>query len=639
MSRLTTTFKLALLASTAFTLAACGESKTGEPLPEPEASERAASGWAMPGYDQLLSAAPSASGTTVTVDAISGLFPEGFDISWSDAQADEGVTRFTDFSVSAADSDIALTASTLDIYGADIAALTSLIAGEAGTGTPFFERLDANGLAMVGLEAAFQPMMDPVNEMMLEDFGASDIEFIDPTTTFESYTLEAERLVIDRMVQHALPEIGTPADDEDERAFQDVARHIASWSVDAIVLSGVTSGLSYTQYGAEVSQAYEIDLIGYRGFDRGNLASSDVIGMRSTGTLPLPTAASFNPDASKMKTKPVEITTTLGSLSWSGIEMRRVLDYVIAGTPPPTSETGLFSLGTLEMVDTAYTFEGQDFFSADRLRLDLSEWHWLIPERVSLSMDQLVYDYTALSPYLKDLMLSELDAEMQQAGWADSIDSILDLVERDGIFSTPSDGELLWAWSKDTGDADFEYSTETEGFFSQDMGIAGKLPPYEDWAPLLDFSEDELSPKAEAALEDAFRNDARFDGAHIRMVDEGGLDTLFQLAVDIADVLPQDNPQVQVFASYEVDDLKTMLTGMMLMGVNQAAQEFPPARGYGNAVVDWIKEGGMLELVVKPAEPVTAETVEAFDLLHEGDPSPDAVIDFFGVDVRHTPAD
>ena len=233
--------------------------------------------------------------------------------------------------------------------------------------------------------------------------------------------------------------------------------------------------------------------------------------------------------------------------------------------------------------------------------------------------------------------MSEMDDDMAAEGWPESIDAVIELVDESKVFSAPASGSLLWTWSAEAGDAALTYDSVTEDFFSQDLAISGALPPYEAWAPYLEFSDDDLSPRSEKAFEKAFEDNGRFDGAYIKLTDNGGLDTLFNLAVAIADALPQNDPQIQVFASYEVDDLKTMLTGMMLFGINQAAQEFPPARDYGNAVVDWIKDGGTLEFVAEPPVPITVQSAQAFEDEHGPDPSEDLILEFFGLDVRHTP--
>ena len=593
----------------------------------------------LQGYDAILSATPTVEGEIMLPDSFGAGLPNGVRLGWAEAGSSGGVTTFTDFRVSFGEDDaVALTADQLDVYGADFTALSELFGGTLPeSGGTFFERVDARGLSIDGLEGLVQSSMDPIYELMLDDFDDEALNDLDIEVEFNTYTLTADRLVIDRLTHHPMPAIGKSFEDEGAQFFQEIAQHIRSWSVDAIVMTGMNGEAAYTQYGMDVSQSYSADLIGYRGFDRGNLAATDSLGMRSSGTMPLPFPEGFDMDTDEFEMQTVSAESVLGRASWTGLELARVLDYVIAGEIPPTTETDLFSLGIFSLDNMDYQLDGRRFFSAESMVVDLAGWHWLIPDRIEMTVDELVYDYAAFAPYLRAGIMSEMDGDMAEDGWPESIDAVIELVDESRVFSAPGSGSLLWTWSAEAGDAAFTYDSVTEDFFSQELAISGALPPYERWAPFLEFVDDDLSPKSMKAFDKAFEDDGRFDGAYLRLTDNGGLDTLFNLAVAIADVLPQDDPQIQVFASYEVDDLKTMLTGMMLFGINQAAQEFAPARSYGNAMVDWIKDGGTLEFVAQPPVPITAQSAQAFEDAHGPNPGEDLILEFFGLDVRHTP--
>ncbi len=600
-------------------LVACGGPGSGEKLPA--------------GYERLdAKYAPARDATPLDMDRLTALLPEGFALSWEAAEQSGEHTQLTGVELKPdAAGALAFTAETVDIYGLDLAALQGLASGDwVGAQTRLVGQVEARSLSLSGLETLYAPVLDEMNEAMAP-LRELDPEMPDPSVSLDDYAFTVDRFVMAGLDVFPLDKAregdpGYPAD-ADDRQLQHAAALAGAFALEAAAFTGLRANMTMTQYGETSQMEFSAGFVGYRGFARGDLAGADVNDLSFDMALQMPPEA-LGPDANATETIKLNMAGQAESYRVSDIALAKLLDALAHGTPPPSSQTDLMSLGLWEVDALGYTLDDQPLMSMDRASVDARGFHWLFPADLSFEIDGFLYDFAAYVPLVTAAAPEEL------AGHEETVADVVAALKRHDLTGPLADISGAWTWSPQTGTAALDFSQLTHGHAALSFEADGRLPHWDALAPHLDFSDGEPSAEDSAAIEAAFRAASALHAMEIELSDKGGLDKLFNGAVDVARALPQDIPQVKAFATYTPDQLRTMLSGMMLMGIGQAAREFPPARDIGDSLVKYVEQGGTVRIALAPDEPLTVARFEGYAARYP-DPAPDQVIEFLGFTVEH----
>ncbi|MEL6661829.1 MAG: hypothetical protein AAFR33_02410 [Pseudomonadota bacterium] len=618
-----------VVAAAGAALVACGGSEA-ETLDDLPAEYRAAVEAATPGpgsgnsgFDvDTLNASLSRFGIEITVGAVEPL--------------DDGVTKLSDVSLRLADTpDAALSASEMRLWDADFELMADYFAGKAfdRSGT-VISRLEARDLSVDGLEALYGPLIEDMVASMEELQGDPDSPMPPQDLSIEGYSFTAGSMVIAGFDIHAREE-PAPVDekgDEDLTVLRELAAAARTLTVDAAAFSDVDLQMQLSQFGEVSTYDYTIDFTGYRGLDRGDIASLDVIGAEGTFDLLMPDFAALieAPDGPP-KFSPLTGEYSLASQTLSDVRLSRLLQSVVEGELMPSSETDAISFGRWTMEEANYTLDGVPFIAMDRFEMDLTDSHWIFPETASLQIDGLIYDYGAFfEPFIADI-------PMEDPAWDGVPQQVFDVLKRYDILGPEADIRANWNWSPEGGGIAFDFDQTTQGFGAFTMDFAGVVPAFSEWADKLPLDGSDLDEKTEAELQSLFERGSVFEGASMVIRDTGGLDKYFSAIVEIAQVLPEDQPQVAAFKNYDEATLRSMAGGFLLMGAGQANREIPGASAMAQAVADFIKEGGTLTLAMQPDTPLTAKQIAAVDAQYDGDPPPRVIMETLGIRVEHTP--
>lgn len=590
------------------------------------------------GYESLLAGGFVLEDTApLDMAELGALLPEAVALSYDELTFDDdtGATRMTDVMIAYAPTpEAGLQIGELLIWGADLPAIAARMDGsDVASERPIVRRLEMRDVEVVGLEALYEPLMEPMNEMMTEAGAADGVDF-DMTMAFDSYELKTGRVIIDDARFHpweisdAPPGEMSAEDGEIFRYFQIGAAYVRGYSIEAITIEDMTGSIAMTQMGATTDANFTTAFVGYQGLYRGDLKSSVVEDMTYQGVSPWPDFTSMDtsdPDAVPTFTD-LPMDGDIEFYTLSDLRMDKVLSYVAQGVIPPTTEEDLLSLGVWTSGPMRYALDGQPFYSMDGATADMSGFRWLMPTKVSFDLDGLTYNFAAFAGLFEEILV---ETEPEMAG---TVDEVMAVLETHGLAAPVFNTTVDWTWDADDGPANWSLAYGVDGFGRADMGASGEIPPFAAWAGLIDTQNESVD---EVALEEVFQEGAVFERAFMRLTDEGGIDKMFALAVEIAAVIPSDNPQVQAFAAYDPATVRNLAVAGIQMAGSGARAEFPPAKAWADAYADYVNEGGVFELRVEPETPLTIARIEAFDA-DNPNPDPDAVVEFLGITVEHT---
>jgi hypothetical protein len=275
---------------------------------------------------------------------------------------------------------------------------------------------------------------------------------------------------------------------------------------------------------------------------------------------------------------------TVAEMSWDGLNISGLMEYLRSGEKPPYSAKNLIWFGGMEVRDTVAKVNGKQAASVGLSVLEPIEFEWLVPTRISSSEKNGVYNIGAFMP--------------------EGAEALTALVKDNGLEAVKYEADFLWDYDTKKGNAKLVSDTKMNGLanFYLDLKLAD--------APL-----DPLLTALEADDETAIQNIA-LDGMTLRIEDEKLLNFIYGVA---GQQYGQDAEQMRQTA-----------VGMMGFASMQAAQLGPDYVDYVSAVQGFMTDGGTLEISMAPKEKLTMAVL--VDLEEAG---PEAIPGILGLTVTH----
>ncbi len=468
-------------------------------------------------------------------------------------------------------------------------------------------RVEATNTTLYGLETVISMvMMMAANEPELAGL------------TFDGYNFSIGKIVYDDLVLRPFAmDAKTPEMLDEAGQFfpylQQFAALNRSFAADTVATYDMTADFSFSLDGVANTGSLAMDLAGARGQRGADVDQSIGRGFRYSIDLP---------SAAEASGQPLSMSASVDSVSSKGVRLDRVYDHLARGVMPDRNSPGLLSLGVTEFAGESISFNGKEVYTIGGGTMDLSEFHWFIPTKASFSTSNAVYDIKGLMDWVQETQGDSFDAEE-----AEMINNILAAAANYGLDKPSFDGVFGWNWDAASGAGVVDIDFGVDDFMRFNLDFSGILPDFNSVSALI---PDDLDQTDEEGLETLFETNTKFSSFNFDIIDEGGLDKGFALAIDVAKLMPEDNSSAAMLRNQTPEGLRQMASSLLFLAAAGAAQEVPAAQEYITMVANFINSGGALHLAIQPDAPMDIDQIEALE--HS---EPDQILETVGLSLTH----
>lgn len=535
------------------------------------------------------------------------------------------------------------------LWGLDEALLIERLDGDRLDETgALLTRLDGAGLNYYGVDGAVNDYVDQLMEFFAEPLEDSDFNRSD-VFNFETFEAGSERLVLENVSLLPWSYSAIPAErlteafdmDLDEvedllpflHSVQEFTAFAASIGYERSILQNSTYSMSYQDMMMDSSASQSIDL-----YVTEDAAGWDIGHTATYGTMIDQTVTYKDQQSGLPEDDPLAAINPFAGLNYSQtgrLEMSRVdnlrlntLMTSLAQSELPSMDVkDLMSLGTTSFSGYSVSLNDKPIFSAASGTIDMSEWTWLVPNTISLSVSEADIGLSNFVGFVMDFFPDDLAAEDEEAAMIlEGLDRAIDLLPEYGLDRIAFDGTLDLNWDADNGATDASYLIESDGNGLNEFAFEIDLPVY-DIMVAAARSED-----AEAEFQTAFEESFAFERLFAREKDLGGYDKLFGFANAIGAEYKSEGWGAML-SGMQPEQMRTYLATMIRMGKAEAERELPIAADWLESMAKYYELGGELVFEVAPDQPLNIEQLESFDDVTD----PQAVIDVLNVSVTHNP--
>lgn len=636
-------------------LAACSQEKSGALAPvKITTAELEAS---LEDLRAEVFVAKAGAATPADIPALIAAAPKSVAITYDTLTLDaaSGATVLSNVRITPSDNTaVGVSLASVKLWGLDTDLALARINGQRLTETAqLAKRIDISGVSAFGLETLMAPAMEAYNEVVIETIdGATDGALsADPeivaamNTTPTRYDLGVGRVILHDVVLR--PWEMTPARlaaDSDWAEIMPIVQPLAafyrSFGIDTAAMYDMTVDFAFDQAGSQASMTMVLQSMGYRGWRGWDVDLGIARGMQMAMDMPLPAPAAFDipddlePEPATPAPSPalasMAMSMTMGDVDHAGLRLDELAGYLARGVMPPRTEADLLSGGVMTLRDLKVTSGGQPLYSMGAMTLDASTFHWLIPAALRLKVDDYAFDIAGFSGFVQDMAAtSSVDGASESEEVARVMAKAMPVLTKYGLAAPSFDYEIGWDWNPGSGAITADYGFGLDGYGRVRMTAAGATASFNAASALVPA---DASLTDGAALQKLFTDVSSLKSAEAVLTDEGGLEKAFGLAVEMAKAFKDEMPpEMATFANMTPASLRGMSSSGAYLAADSAAQLFPPARDLLRPFAAWVTSGGEVRVVMKPKQPLTAAQFEA------GPPTPESVVDVFGLTVVHTP--
>lgn len=570
------------------------------------------------------------------IEALSDLLPETLDLTYGAISYSEksGATILSDVNLTVEDSELGVNIKTLSLWDVNETAISDRLSGKnLDSDVSVLGRLEASNLSVFGLEAAFKPMMNAsnnLNQKILEGSLGDDSDYSYGLLkqSIDNYDISLKNFIVTDIKMHpwVLNLTQAPFDEDAPEAndFWHSFQKMAAWSYamsyeDMAAYDGVFE-IEMTQDELPMSFDMNVGLIGYKGYSRGDMDYVGLRDMRYVMDMVIPI------DDSLSTTQALKMTTSTDSYSYEKMELSQVMKHLAIGKMPDRDNTDFMSLGVWEAQNTRMSIDDQDLYSLERFRLDMSEFHGLIPEVIDFKIDNAKYNVASFMTWMETLGEDLHQSAAQKAEMQENLAKITEILNRHDMSEPSFDMDIAMHWDAETGVSDMGY-----GFGIDDIGrfksnFEGILPRYDEVIDLFPKDKDDFD---ESEFEQLFEDTVAFKRFSNEISDEG-FDKLMALMIDFSKMAP-DNQQTMMLKNATPKQLRQMMAGGITMGGAMMGQQFPPALDHVETVAEFVTEGGVLKIDIEARTPLTSQDMD--NLSPEVMSDPDKFKDIFKLEV------
>jgi len=388
-----------------------------------------------------------------------------------------------------------------------------------------------------------------------------------------------------------------------------------------VSMTGLSAAMELTQDGQTMIMDMRMPKVGIEDWRGGDYARSYAEGLTFDMSVPLP-------EEDILPVENMEMSGGIASYVIENVRLDKAMRWLSRGEMPPTTETDLMSFGVWKVQDLKFTMFDATFYSIDSSVTDVSQFHWLIPTKMTNKTENLTYNIGAVVE-----MMSRVLPDDQGEPDIELFLKTLGLMESYDLSAPSVDFDVLWEWDEGAGPAKAHVETGLDGYGTFVFDLSGELGRFNEWVTL-GLGEEGEEGASEAEFITFIDQNMSFEGASLSMQDRGGNDRLFDLTVALADLLKDDFPEIAAFAAYDKDTLKLLLSSTIKGGAELGAAELPEIRDYASALADYATEGGSFTVALSPDTPIRMKTFRKLSGI-SGPQEAKAFLDQLGFSITH----
>jgi len=307
----------------------------------------------------------------------------------------------------------------------------------------------------------------------------------------------------------------------------------------------------------------------------------------------------------------------------AGLKLGRAFEAMANWEFPSKDEADFLDLGVWKLSNYRLDMGGETFFNSDSIAFD-SDFHWLLPTAIELTLSDTGYDLGSLFSVMTEQLGEDLDADITP----EQLRTGLEIADRYGFDCFCGDYSLRLGWDEETGAINYlengQFADAFSGFTSFDIGFSTPA----EIAAVFDADD------PESALQMALVRDFEFRSLNWQMNDLGGLTNLFEMLHEIGEAFPEQDGMAML-AYNEPDQLRMLAVNSVIGMKPMVRQQVPGLDPWMDALAGFLEEGGSLKFGANPDEPVTAAMIAILAMGGE-QPDPEQIIELFGLTVSHT---
>ena len=468
----------------------------------------------------------------------------------------------------------------LRLYGVDATALGD---NAGADGRTLASRIDMKGVQSFGFEKLMadftagyaRALEDVADKTGAEEQKALIKKDLAGLGSVETYAMSLSRLVADNLTIYpaGASEEGAAKPEGLAGALKHYAQAARAISADGFMTRDMDIDFAYGEGGAQ-KMKMALDYAAYRGLKRGDF--DEIVSKGLTFKM----AAPENGEVPAF-----DIAGGVDLYHITDIRLAKLFDYWSRGETPPASEKNLLSLGVWRAEGERYSLNGLPFYSVKTAVTDLSNFEWLMPTSIKMSVDHLVYDIGALMEFGTGAN-GAVKGEAPQPNMAVMIDNL----KRHGLARYDVSYTADYLWAPSTGASSMIVDSTIDGIGDLKFNLGVALPAMRALAAYQDTGTGAVDFEG-MMLEFA---GAKLTGFTSSLKDEGVIDKGFAMAAAAQAAKAGVDPATV--------DPKTLRSAAAL--AMRAGAVSSPAPMLIAAFADFLEKGGVLDFSARPKTPV-----------------------------------
>lgn len=591
------------------------------------------------------------SSTALDVDALLGALPDNAVVSYGSSEFNEatGATIITDLTLSLSEHPGAgLRAETVRIWGMDGDGLAARLSGERSESvTKFASRLEIETLEVFGLESLLSDSLPKIEAAITgDDDGIQTSTDMVPAFELHAYDFSVERVVATNFEIHpsAFKSIELSEDGKDMRmALKDmrmalhIAQRIADYSgmlsYDALAYYGTEFDFDISTNGERMIFDGGMEIFGSRDYHRGDMGYSVSLNTAYDMT-------TLIEDEDGGAAQSISMGTHVAKSEMRDMKLAKALNHFARGVMPERSETDFMSFGTFANYETTSTIGGEPFYTLETSTLDMSEFHWLIPEVIEYRGENAVYNLTGLMEYIKSEIQKEISVDLSDDEELAEVNAMIEksiaILTKHGLGEPSLDFDFLIRWDGETGHSSAGYGIGIDDFGRYSTRLNAILPDFETAMADIPETAEGFETFEWDSWGAIFAEMSKLKRYENIAVDEGGFEKTFAMLKEFAALAPEDEPAWAPIRANSPEQMRKIAANSLMLAGMAFNSTFPPGAEYMQSVTNFINEGGELRITVEPPEPVGLSDLQVVPMMVPDEA--DKVVEMLGLSVTHEPA-
>ena len=559
--------------------------------------------------------------TQADLAGVQAALPKEVVLTWGNAAFDSATnaTVLSDVKLTPKDMpQVGLAIQELRLFDFDAEFAKARLTGQRLTETASLaSRIDAKGVSMFGMAAMMNSMTGltdtsatpvdptaPIDPTVPEDddFGQTEPAFdFDGTPVFQKYDFTFSRVILNDVVLRAIDATPAPAataaatpdpygmTPEAEAMFRGYINIMRAFGVDTFAAYDMKADFAMEQMGQTIGASFVAKSMGTRGWRGGDFDASYARDM----------AYSFNMTESEF-TPAMSAAYSIGYVGMEDLHFDKLYGYMAKGVVPPRTETKLWSLGKYTFENQKLNIGGKDIMTVGESDFDARDFHWFVPTKITTSAKNVTFDIASiieLGEAATAMAAGPVDPDYP-APPAPDFAAIRAAIAKNGLDKPNLNFNFGYTWNETSGDTKVDLGFGGDKLMQITNKYEGTFPSFK---AVSDLIPEDPTQTNEAAIAKIFDDSSKLKLIDINIVDNGGLDKLFNLTADLGPIMAASDPSGFNPMEGQTGASLRQMAGSMLNMVGAT----PDIAPFVTPLSTFIMQGGKLHIGLKPAQAMT----------------------------------